>query len=264
MELGLGRLEPPDWEHVEKYPLTAVMEPRTITVEKIMPVPSSPTSRLSYRLKYNQRQAGACVGFSWSMYQSIRNRRFYDPWWLWKESQLINYWREKDDLTLLSWGTSVRTAASILQARGHCWARFDTINTVFHIDSSGRGEAYFTGTIGPPDPQQGIAVYRWARTVDEIRTCIANNEPVVVGTNWWSAFDNPVRKADGSHWIGEGTSWGNLRGGHAYVLNAASDSRQAFRTPNSWGTYWPQSWIPYSTMERLLNEGGEACIATDR
>lgn len=57
------------------------------------------------------------------------------------------------------------------------------------------------------------------RTLEELR----KPTPVLFGTNWYSVFDHPeeVKNAQGkviSHWIGKGTLWGRIRGGHCYCV----------------------------------------------
>ena len=58
--------------------------------------------------------------------------------------------------------------------------------------------------------------------------------PVVIGVNWYSAFDRPARGSDGAMWIGRGTSWGSKRGGHAVCLRppAIADLDSAWRHYN--------------------------------
>jgi hypothetical protein len=57
------------------------------------------------------------------------------------------------------------------------------------------------------------------RTLEDLR----KPTPVLFGTNWYSAFDRPleIKNAQGkvtSYWIGKGTSWGRVRGGHCYCI----------------------------------------------
>jgi len=63
--------------------------------------------------------------------------------------------------------------------------------------------------------------------------------PVVIGVNWYSAFDEPKRDRQGHWWIGRGLSLGRLRGGHCVCLKArrARDSvqRQVFYDQGSEG-----------------------------
>jgi hypothetical protein len=43
--------------------------------------------------------------------------------------------------------------------------------------------------------------------------------PVVIGVNWYSAFDNPVQDAQGRWWIGRDTNrLGSIRGGHCVCI----------------------------------------------
>ena len=42
--------------------------------------------------------------------------------------------------------------------------------------------------------------------------------PVVIGVNWYTAFDRPARDANGIYWIGRETAWGTRRGGHCVCL----------------------------------------------
>lgn len=45
--------------------------------------------------------------------------------------------------------------------------------------------------------------------------------PVVLGINWYSAFDNPVLEDDGRYWIPDG-NLGSIRGGHCICVKASA------------------------------------------
>ncbi len=47
-------------------------------------------------------------------------------------------------------------------------------------------------------------------------------------------------------------------------IYGASDARQALKLKNSWGRDYPLVWMPYSSMERLIDAHGEVAIVTDR
>lgn len=234
----LGRRVPTDFEHVRLWRLTDV-QPQTVTsVEKKLSVLTD------WRRKYDQGREGACVGFSSSMMMSILNRMFYDAPWLYHEAQNRDEWSD----TPPEEGTSVRAAMDVLRDVGH--------------------RRVLDGVSQAPLPAFGIAANRWATDVNELRTCIANGSPFVLGTNWYTNFDTPTVKRIWfglvkEYWIGEGPL-GSIRGGHAICCYAASDKRQAFGLVNSWGLSYPLVWMPYTTMQRLLNEQGEATVITDR
>jgi hypothetical protein len=112
-----------------------------------------------------------------------------------------------------------------------------------------------------PAQAEGIMENRWATTVDEIRTVVASGVPVTLGINWYRNFDAPIQKS-GKYWIGLG-DLNTVRGGHAVCIYRASDHFQAVGIVNSWENY-PLVFMPYSVLERLLHEQGEATMVTDR
>jgi hypothetical protein len=232
-EHGLGRLEPTDFKHIEQYPLRMVGTPTL--VEKTLKLPHA------YRPKYDQGQEGACVGFAWSWAASILNRTFYDAFWLYYEAQRNDEWPGEEYS-----GTSIRAGGDVLRKQGH---RLKHKHDHEH----------------ETELAHGIERFEWATSVDQIRMCIATGKPVVLGMDWFTTFDRPVKKKN-EYWIGEG-NLGQIRGGHAICCYGASDKRQAVKLVNSWGKKYPLVYLPYTTLERLLagfQMRGEATIITDR
>lgn len=227
----LGRREPRDFKHVEKYPLSA------LPLSATPPVVNKTLTLPTWHWTHDQGVQGACVGFGASMMMSMLNRKRYDPHWLWNESKKIDEWTDTNPGD--NNGTSVRAACDVLRDQGHA--------------------RKWSGRTYPVDPAEGITENRWATTVDEMRAGIAAGIPITIGVNWYTNFDRPE---DGG-WIGRG-DLGRVRGGHAVCLYGASDRLGAFRLKNSWGRDFPLAWLGYKTMERLLGESGEACLVTDR
>ena len=91
---------------------------------------------------------------------------------------------------------------------------------------------------------------------------IDGGAPVVFGINWYSKFTSPV-VYNGEKWIGRGSGWGGIQGGHAICCIGASDSRQAVMLLNSWGPGYPPVWMPYKTVELLMKDGGEMAVGLD-
>lgn len=237
MNHPLGRIPLPegDIEHLLKYPLRGAIPETVETAERTLRLP------YTYRPKYDQGVEGACVGFAWSWAMSILNRRFYDARWLYREAQRVDEWPgENYD------GTSVRAGGDVLRARGH---RLQHNHNHEHTE----------------ELVHGIDTFRWGKTADDVRTAIAHGNPVVLGVDWMSSFDEP-EEHKGEHWIGRG-DLGRLRGGHAICVYGVSDRRQAVKLVNSWGKGWPLVWLPYETLDTLLqgiSYPGEAAIPTDR
>ena len=58
----------------------------------------------------------------------------------------------------------------------------------------------------------------------------------------------------------EPTDWNHISKYRLVCFMDASDKRQAFRTLNTWGPFYPPTWFPYAPVERLLAEQGEAVV----
>jgi len=257
---ALGRLEPTDFEHVEKYPYSAVAPVTVASVERVLRLPW-------WHWTHDQGREGSCVGHGVSMERAITNiaqaraaqiyaGRRYNPLDVWNEAKKRDEWPDTnpgDDN-----GTSVRAAYDVCRTIG--------LRRVRYMTMGGDGVPVPHGE-KPRDAAEGISRNRWATDVDEVRTGIANGVPVSIGVNWYSDFDGPQAKPSPSGttemWIGEG-DLGRVRGGHCVCIYGASDQRQAFKVKNSWGREYPLVWLPYATLGRLIGEHGEVAIVTDR
>lgn len=230
MPQPLGRREPTDWKHVEKYPLrslsaaaTPVKVPVTLGVNwytnfdspqkvgntywigkgdlgtvrgghAICAKPQGVSDSTSWWDFYDQGQEGACVGFSSSRMMSLLNRQRYGATWLYGEAQLVDEYSD----TPPEEGTSVRAACDILRDRGH--------------------RKFYNGTLLPEDQKHGIAANRWATNWDEVRTALG-----------------------------------------------IPDSADGVPLLNSWGRDYPHIVrITDEAGARLLDEDGEAALVTDR
>lgn len=229
--MNLGRRTPTDWQHVEKYPMRAVMRSSVATVNNTLKLPG-------WHWSHDQGHEGSCIGHGSSMMMSLLNGRRYNPLWLWDRSKEIDEWADTnpgDDN-----GTSVRASCDVLRDQGHV--------------------RVYAGQDRPVALKEGISENRWATTVDEMRSALAQSIPVSIGVNWYTRFDSP----EGGWMARKGDDLGTIRGGHCLCVYGASDRYQAFRAKNSWGRSYPLVWLPYEIMERLLNEDGEASLVVDR
>lgn len=237
---GLGRRVSPDDKHIRKYPYRAVAPDTVQVVNHTIEIPQFDF----FRSFYDQGREGACVGFGSSQCMTLVNKKFYDARWLWNEAKKIDVWEDTnpgDDN-----GTSVRAAFDVLRDMGHC--------------------SIVEGVTGQCSLDEGIKENRWAQTVDEVRTAIAHNCPVVIGVNWYSSFEEPQQFRNHGqlqHWIGKGPI-GRMTGGHCVMLYGAYDEFDGFLFPNSWGNEYPLTFMPYDLLDRLIREDGEVGLITDR
>jgi hypothetical protein len=241
---GLGRRVPEDWNHYEKFPLTAALLP------EVRPGPlvggfwwfpefdtperdssgdywigrSKPTRRprgghavcfkpagvrdvFSWWDFYDQGREGACVGFATSRASSLVNRRRYMARWLWDRAKEIDEWPDTnpgDDN-----GTSVRAALETLRVQGHVkwdWRRSPAVES--SVDKRRRLTATY---------DEGISAYRWISDA-----------------------------ADAAEVLGQG-------------------DRDYVPMLNSWGRDYPHIvYMPLTTLQFLIDADGELAAFTDR
>jgi hypothetical protein len=244
----LGRLLPDDWQHLERYPLTALAAtdrptqvpvvigvnwyeqfdaptvgsdgywiarggPTTLTRIRgghaVCLEPGGNPDTTGWWEFHDQLREGSCVGWAWSRCMALLNRQRYAARWLWDKAKQRDQWPDTNPGD--SNGTSVRAAGEVLIRAGHVpWNYRLTNGDGSHIVRAG----YI------PQTAQGITTFRWARSVDDI---------------------------------------------HAVLGNDRADKLGAVPLLNSWGKSWPRRvWLPDGVMDRLLREQGEAAVPTDR
>lgn len=64
---------------------------------------------------------------------------------------------------------------------------------------------------------------------------IPTGNPIVIGVNWYSNFDNPVKGSDGRYWIGKG-NLGSVRGGHCVCVRGVKLDLY------TWWDFYDQGW----------------------
>lgn len=213
---GLGRVEPPDWNHVDKYPLLAlpprarpVLAPVVIGVNwyvefdrpqkdsqgywwvardgKLTTVrgghcvclrPASVSDPASWWSWYNQGEEGICVGEGVSRGASLVNRVRYQPRWLYDRC------KERDgDPT--GEGTYVRTGLEVLRDLGHVKAKPREAENLTPRALDGR----------TPDPAAGITAFRWATDVQDVLRVLgfAGRDYVELINSWGRDYPHVVR-----------------------------------------------------------------------
>lgn len=236
---ALGRREPADWKHVERYPLTVLGAERPKGVPVVLGInwytafdspsplkrgsdvyviaakelgsvrgghcivcePAGLYDQPSWWRWYNQGSEGACVGFGSSRAMSLLNRREYQPFWLYRAAQALEHDPPGTEGAEVRSGLEVLRTAGLVRRRRH--------QALQMTDAAIARDA--------PAADDGIAAYRWATSADNVL-----------------------------HALGTPTL--------DYVTLL-----------NSWGESYPHRVrLSAETLDRLLRESGEAAIATDK
>lgn len=217
----LDRLPPPDWEHVEKYPLSAAATPphgvpvvmgvnwytdfdRPVQVDhRYVVCPDGKihgsirgghcfafkadfSDQLGWWRFYNQGNEGACVGFGCSRMLTDMRRMMFDAFWLYHQAQIL--------------GGLVGQEGAFVR---------DGLKTLMD-----QGPVKKNGTT--PTGSLGISSYHWLQSSAEII----------------ASLDLPIIQ----HY-------------------------EAIPLLNSWGESYPHiTWMPISVVDQLLAEDGEAAV----
>jgi len=203
----LGRLIPDDWKHIERYPLTVPPEEAPTSRPVVIGVnwysefdhPEADEDSGEYFIArggansltkirgghcvclepggepdpeewwgfYDQGSEGACVGFGWSRCVSIFNKELYVARWLWDRAKESDEWPETnpgDDN-----GTSVRAGGDVL-VKGHV----DWKDEYADDDYTERGDY-------KPAADNGINMFRWARSVEDVHAVLGNERADELG-----------------------------------------------------------------------------------
>jgi hypothetical protein len=105
-----------------------------------------------------------------------------------------------------------------------------------------------------------ITEYRWAFGLDDLVMAVSQCGPAILGINWYDGMFDP-------HSCGYLHVGGELAGGHAILCRGVNVKGRYFLLHNSWGPNWGvkgDARISWEDIERLLHEGGEACIPVRR
>ncbi|HEY7595791.1 MAG TPA: hypothetical protein VH969_21770 [Actinophytocola sp.] len=202
-DMRLGRLVPDDWRHVERYPITALAESerpsrtpvvigvnwyremddperdpksgeyfivrggaRSLTTVRgghcVCLEPGGEPDRVAWQEFYDQGKEGACVGFGWSRCMTILNDgQRYAARWLWDRAKDTDEWPETNPGD--NDGTSVRAAGEVLVKSGHVDWRDSYANDDHVARASYKA-----------DVADGIRVFRWARSVEQVHHALGN------------------------------------------------------------------------------------------
>lgn len=104
-----------------------------------------------------------------------------------------------------------------------------------------------------------FAEYRWAFNFNDLLLSLGNRGPAVLGIDWYDSMYEPQ-----NGWL---ELSGRKVGGHAILAWGVSYPGKYVSLHNSWGADWGRNGnakISFYNLEKLLADGGEACIPSLR
>lgn len=89
---------------------------------------------------------------------------------------------------------------------------------------------------------------------------VLQNQPVIVGTNWYDGMMTPDAK-------GFLSPTGGVAGGHEYLALGVNYEQQFITFLNSWGDGWGQQgrfFLTFASFQKLLAEQGDVTVPTGK
>lgn len=234
--------------HNRLYPLSVLDWEAPDVVEKRLIVPVTEVSNgitTSMIKFYDQGDTGTCVGFSGSWCTTVRNSTLelvkkYNAIELYKQCRKIL----GEDPNDLDAGATMPSVGKALRDWGHILVLGKTNQ--------------------PVSKDEGIESYYWGKSAADVRLAISQDKPAHFGIYWYKTFMSP-KLINGEYWIGWQTgSWGTVLGGHAIAMIEWSDTKNAGKFKNTWGSDYPEVWMSATAINRVLAAQGELLICVDR
>lgn len=99
-----------------------------------------------------------------------------------------------------------------------------------------------------------VSYHRVSRDIDQMRGCLAEGYPFVIGFTVYTSFKSQQVTQTGVLNLPD-TNAERVLGGHAVLIVGYDDSSSRFRVRNSWGPDWGQHGYFTMPYEYLLDEG---------
>lgn len=230
-----GRLAPPDWEHVEKYPMSRLLSAQ--------PAPPADAVKMwDCPVLYDQGQTPRCVGFGTATLETALEYSG-DPEWgaqRYDPNDIYKWANANDGIKGPHDGSTTRAGLDYLVKVGAKLA---------HVQRK------------PGEPvRHKEQQYLWATSLEELISFIWRYSPGMIGINWYRGMFTP--DAEGIIRIS-----GPVDGGHNIVVRGFDNKRSLLILRNTWGKWGRggsgDAFLPYLDAARLLREDGEAGAIVD-
>lgn len=214
-----------------------------------LPVSLPPSVDLSQWLGpvKDQGQLGACTAFAGTGYFEYLWRRFKNQQPVF--SPLFLYYKEREhdgDLGQGDTGSYGSTAFWVLHDTGGCLETTDPYDPAQFENAPTEAQLAEAA-------KYKVGAMHTVSSVDDIRSCLASQYPVLIGVSIFASFEN-------GNWGSDSVMpapTGSLLGGHEIYIHGYDDYSKRFTIRNSWGATWGNSgnfFADYTQLESILTE----------
>ena len=225
-------------------------DPRIPKFKMELPVSLPPKVDLSTWLGpvKDQGQLGACTAFAATGYIEYLYRRFKNLMPV--LSPLFLYYKEREydnDLGQGDTGSYGSTAFWVLHNTGVCQESTDPYDPISFENPP-------TAAQLAEAAQYKVGAMHTVTAVDDIRSALASNYPVLIGVSIYDSFEN-------GDWGSSNVMpapTGSLLGGHEIYIFGYDDSSKRFNVRNSWSANWGNNgnfYADYEQLTSIMSEG---------
>ena len=228
--------------HKDKFnPLAVYHEP----VVKVLP--PSTNNRVYFPKVQNQKEVGACGGFSWAEHLNSVCQQIGQPVDRFSENWIYNGARYLEGTLTQDAGLANDDAIAWLTQHGFLLYPYWPFDG--KLDKNAPSSLRQSQAKQYPNLQS----FRVDNGVDGIKSSMADGHTMVLGCPWFQEWENysggvlPIPTMNSVIAGGHDTEWGDY-----------DDSMQAFYCQNSWGDWGIQGrfWVPYQAIDIFNNMGG--------
>ncbi|HMD82613.1 MAG TPA: hypothetical protein VKE92_14960 [Anaerolineales bacterium] len=242
----LGYQKPKDLDHIQKYPLSALSLTEIPRVPMSMGIDwysnfdqpeavqfGSLTRYFVGRGKLGRIRGGHCV--------CIKSGNFSDrlQWW--------DFYDQGAEGACVGFGNS-RMMTLMNRVRYNPWWLWDHCKIIDEWADTNPGDDNGTSDHAAADVMRTQGMVKWDNSMGSLswqeRDAIIPDPAAGIAAARWAQSVDEIRDV---------------------LQSSLNDQLQAIPFLNSWGRYYPHiTWMPYIVVEKLIDDGGEFLVPTDR
>lgn len=244
---ALGYQKPKDYSHVEKYGLKALSQaeiprvPMAMGIDWYTEFDSPEAVKFGSLTRYFVARSGKLTTVRGGHCVCIKAGQLSDrlSWW--------DFYDQGNEGACVGFGTSRMMTLMNRERYNARWV-WDHAKMIDEWPDTNPGDDNGTSVHAGADVLRTLGEVKWSSSMTDLD---------------YQARDalqgNPAKGISAARWA---TSVDEIR---AVLQSSLNDQLQAIPFVNSWGRYYPHiTWMPYTVVEKLIADGGEFLVPTDR